>query len=134
MSKGEIGLQIEGQKKLALLARNMASQNIDGDLSKAIKEGAFIGERAIKIGITKMDAVDTGFMRSSVRITQLKTGRGAFAKIGPLADYAIYVHEGTRNMRVRRFIPYGVELEKEKFDSLMKRTGLKISTSIVKGV
>lgn len=54
--------------------------------------------------------VRTGFLRSS----HLQRGQGGVsvsgsgtsmkAEVGPTADYAIFVHEGTRFMRPRRFL------------------------------
>ena len=121
----------KSNKQLNRLAKNLKGENIGDRLAETIREIAFVLEGGIKVGITKLDAVDTGFMRSSTRINQL--GRKS-ARVGPNADYSIYVHEGTRWMQPRRFIDMGVKLSGDKMEKVMERTGQKISVNIVRGV
>ena len=121
----------KSSRQLERLAKNLRKENIGDRLAETIREVAFVVEGGIKIGITKLDAVDTGFMRSSTRINSL--GRKS-AKVGPNADYSIYVHEGTRFMRPRPFMDVGLKLSGDKIDKVMERTGVKISINLVKGV
>lgn len=70
-------------------------------VNDAIHKSAFLIERESKV----RTPVRTGFLRASHQTTfaPLK------GTIEPTADYAIYVHEGTRYMRRRRFLFDAVE-------------------------
>ena len=127
-------IEIRGQEKLAKLARNMASVNVDSHFTNALKEAAFIAEGGIKRAITYMDAVDTGYMRASTRITKFERGKHGEAAIGPTADYSIYVHEGTDRMRARPFIEYGYAMTHKSIDRVLEGTAFTISKEIVRGV
>ena len=117
------------------LARNLrVKSNVTTPLEKAIQQAAFISEAGIKLATTSVKAVDTGFMRASTRVTSFKPGGDAMATVGPTAEYSIYVHEGTRFVKSRPFIPLGVKLKSKSLDSLMKRTGIKIGLNLVSGV
>lgn len=75
-------------------------------LNRAIQKSVFTIERDSK----KNTPVDTGYLRASHRslFSNLK------GVIEPRADYAIYVHEGTRRMRPRRFLFNAVESNEAK--------------------
>lgn len=78
------------------------------ELNKAIKTSIFAIERDSKINTP----VDTGRLRSSHQ-TMFSSLRGV---LEPTAEYAIYVHEGTRYMRARPFLLRAVESNQDKVD------------------
>lgn len=53
--------------------------------------------------------VDTGYLRSKTKYYLSKMGTQNFLTLGNNAEYAIYVHEGTRRMRARPFIRYAMQ-------------------------
>lgn len=76
------------------------------ELNKAIKTSIYAIERDSKIN----SPVDTGRLRSSHQ-SRFSSLRG---ELEPTAEYAIYVHEGTRYMRARPFLLQAVESNDEK--------------------
>lgn len=48
--------------------------------------------------------VDTGRLRASIGVSQSAGADGAVTTVQATADYAIYVHEGTRYTRARPFL------------------------------
>lgn len=77
-------------------AFKMAPQLTAKKMTEAIEKSAFLIERESKV----RTPVDTGFLRASHRTTFAPLQ----ATIEPTADYAIYVHQGTRYMRGRPFL------------------------------
>jgi len=65
-------------------------------LNNAIRLSIFDIERASKMGTP----VATGFLRSSHQ----SMFRNLYGEVSPSANYAIFVHEGTRYMRKRPFL------------------------------
>ena len=124
-----IGTTITGGITLDKLKRNLESMNVREDTAWAIRKLAPITESGIKQGITRMNAVDTGFMRSSTRIQKLTDTE---AIVGPTADYSIYVHEGTSRMSARKFIPFGLAIKKNSIDKIVADTGIRLVTQIVR--
>lgn len=53
--------------------------------------------------------VDTGFLRSKTKYYISKMGNENFLTIGNNAEYAEFVHNGTRKMRARPFIKYAIQ-------------------------
>ena len=79
------------------------------ELNKAIKTSLFAIERDSKL----RTPVDTGRLRASHQTT-FSPLRGV---LEPTAEYAIYVHEGTRYMRARPFLLQSVQ----KNESVVQR-------------
>ncbi len=75
-------------------------------LNKAIQQSIFTIERDSK----RNTPVDTGFLRASHR-TLFSNLRG---EVSPTADYAVFVHDGTRYMRPRRFLLEAVQSDEPK--------------------
>lgn len=84
-------------------AFKFAPANTVRQLNKAIKKAIFTIERQSK----KNTPVLTGRLRAS-HTTVFDNLRGV---LYPTANYAIYVHEGTRYMRPRPFLAQAVESE-----------------------
>lgn len=126
-------IDVENLGKFRKLANNLRKVNAKDRLNGAIKEVAFLSEggikRALTVGPTR--AILTGALRSSVHVTKLVPGE---ARVGPGVKYSIYVHEGTRFMRARPFVPAGVERVKGEISKVMKTTGANIKINMVKGI
>lgn len=75
------------------------------NLTKAIAKSTLQIERESK-GYTP---VDTGYLRASHRVT-LEPLRG---EVQPMADYAFFVHEGTRYQSAQPFLAEGVASSEE---------------------
>jgi HK97 gp10 family phage protein len=127
MARNDIKLKIQGQKELAEIGRNAAKLDMKTPLSKAIGKASFLLERRSK----KLTPVDTGFLRSSIRVETLQSG--LTAKVGPNTDYAVYVHEGTRFMRARPFMRQAVMDSDNELQKILDGTGVKIGEIILFG-
>lgn len=77
-------------------------------VSEGISAYAFLIERGGKM----FSPVDTGRMRGSVAVSMGIQDKGLSASIGPHVDYATYVHEGTRYMKGRPFMEWGLNAYK----------------------
>lgn len=82
------------------------------NLQKAIGQSIFTIERESKL----RTPVRTGFLRSS-HTTKLSPLRG---EVGPTADYAPFVHGGTRYMRARPFLLQGVQASENNIDGFFR--------------
>lgn len=82
------------------------------NLQRAIGQSIFTIERESKL----RTPVRTGFLRAS-HTTQLQPLRG---EVGPTADYAPYVHSGTRYMRARPFLLQGVQAGENQIQGFFK--------------
>jgi hypothetical protein len=87
----------------------IATKHID----KAVKSSIFEIERETK----PRTPVDTGYLRES----QIKTFGILKGIYEPIADYAVYVHEGTRRMKGRPFLKQGVEASTSRITDNFKR-------------
>ena len=142
-------LRIKGEMELNQLANKFLNTKVQTHIENVVRQGAYIGERGIKLGIKSMKAIDTGFMVASVRPNSFRFGSSPEVRVGPNADYAVYVHEGHKQkvgryvpaigkrlvkpfVKGRPFIPYGVSLVQTYFDDLMKETGEKLATELTK--
>lgn len=136
MPSPKVQIQIRGQEKLARLARNSAqtAREMGDTIDRVLLSAGSISERGIKLALTTgpTRAILTGYLRSSVRINQFKSRSSI--QIGPNTNYAVFIHEGTKYMRARPFIPAGVEQQKQAFADLMKRTGVTIGVKITNGL
>jgi len=82
------------------------------NLDKAIKASTLLIERQSKINTP----VRTGFLRSSHK-TSFSPLRGV---LEPMANYAVYVHEGTRYMKARPFLKEAVDSENNQVQDQFK--------------
>lgn len=103
----QVRVQIKGLKKFRKLVSSLP-KSVFSEVQKGIREAAFIVEKKSKIAIStgRTRAIDTGNLRSSIRVAEVKPFR---AEIRPTANYGIYVHEGTRRMRPRPFMTIGLK-------------------------
>lgn len=76
--------------------------------SDALKKAAITVQRESMI----RTPVDTGRLRASHMFNVSGLGLGMQATVQPTADYAIFVHEGTRFMRGRPFLKQGADAAK----------------------
>lgn len=130
MGKKGIQIKIEGQEKLNRLARNATKVNIKSITDGVLLKAVYLVERYAK----KITPVDTGFLRSSIRLIDSRKG---FKRLGPNADYAVAVHEGlgsNRSYGKRPFMEWGVKDSQNEMNALIKKTGVKIKFEIEKGV
>lgn len=85
-----------------------APQAMKREMDRALKKSAFQLQRQSQINTPVL----TGRLRASHQTTY---GPG-WAKISPTANYAIFVHEGTRYMPGRPFLEEAVESETQQID------------------
>lgn len=108
-----------------MISANIKIKNAD-QIAKAFKKAPSLMskefDKAIaKSGYTIMRSsmiatpVDTGFLRASHRFRQIKTGfRLGYGEIKVNAEYARYVHDGTRFIKGRPFLREAVESNEAK--------------------
>lgn len=135
-----VQLQLNG-KDFDRFSRNIVN-TIRGQrnrMSEAVEEAARVAEGSIKkgMGLTSPDTIDTGQMRASTNVLSVRRGLRPQAKVGPTVDYAIYPHEGlgtSRKYGRRPFIEVGLEEDKNTYDDITKKTGLKIAKKLSVGL
>lgn len=97
---------------------------VDKSLSKAlIKAGLEVKVRTtvlrnaseMQTKAQKLAAVDTGFMKRSIGLTQ--GGGGLNIKVSPTAEYAPYVEYGTRYQAAQPFMRPAFQQQEKKFKS-----------------
>lgn len=94
-------------------------------LQDAVAKFAFSVERESK----KVTPVDTGRLRASIA-TDVGTLR---ATIAPHTNYAVFVHEGTRFMKGRPFMDWGLDKTKQtSTDEIVKELTAEIERNINK--
>lgn len=76
----------------------------------------------------KVTPVDTGRLRGSERVDTFKLR----AIIAPHTHYATYVHEGTRKMRARPFMRWGLEAALRKKSPVFEEVEKYISAEVRK--
>lgn len=80
-------------------------------------------ENGAKNKIREYDAIDTGNMLNSV--SSNITGDGRYGQmtgeVGPTAEYAIYVHDGTSKMVGRPFLTDAFDMSIVPFESALQR-------------
>lgn len=96
----QIDINVLGAKELAKYLGDMPRE-LNKALSVVIRRSAFLIQRFSK----KRTPVDTGYLRNSIFV--IKDTLGAI--ISTNTDYAVYVHEGTRYVRSRPFMRWGVD-------------------------
>ena len=96
----EINIKIKNMPQV-MAALKQSPVIVGKHINKAIKESIFDIERKAK----PLTPVDTGRLRGSYD-TRFGT---LYGEVTPTAEYAIYVHEGTRYMTGRPFLSKGVK-------------------------
>jgi hypothetical protein len=124
---------VRGLEKLGILKSNLQRVNIKDAMAVAVAKAAMLIERGGKLAITSgpTRAFKSGALRASITVSSLTR---TSARIGPQMEYGIYVHEGTRFMRARPFMTYGIGLESDPINKLLHSVGLSISKEICKGL
>lgn len=126
-------ITVEGLEKLGILKRNFVEVDASDSTAVAVAKAAYTiergGKKAITTGATR--AIKTGALRSSISTTSLTRKS---ATIGPVMNYGIFVHEGTKFMRARPFMSAGLGMEAGALNKIMKDTGLQITRQLVKGL
>lgn len=100
-------ISIQVKPTLDALGNAFKSVNVDSFLRDEINKIAFRVERFSK----QLTPVKTGYLRSSIAVGWLIGKIGALVRAN--ANYAIYVHEGTRRMRARPFMEKGADMTKQ---------------------
>ena len=86
-------------------AFDKAPRLMNDELKQALTKSAINVEAKSKINTP----VATGYLRASHAFKVSGSGLSMKAEIGPTADYAVFVHEGTRFMRGRPFLQEAAE-------------------------
>lgn len=97
------------------ISRSFAGLNINEKMHKIIEEFALLVERYSK----QVTPVDTGRLRASIGtgfLISAGIGQGGVAIVAPHTEYAGFVHEGTRKMRGRPFMRWGVEFASQRMN------------------
>ena len=106
-------MKITVKPSMGEMRRKFGNININGFLSKKIKEYAFLIERESK----KVTPVDTGRLRASIGVTLRPMG----ATIQPDTHYAYWVHQGTRYVDARPYMFWGAETASQGFEEKMAK-------------
>lgn len=102
-----MGVQIDVSEAVAVASRIRTNAGAVGaKVSAVVRKTAFDIEADAKMLVEAYDAVDTGNMMDSISTTISGDGRmGTMtAEIGPTAEYAVYVHDGTSVMAGRPYL------------------------------
>lgn len=87
-----------------------------------LKEGVLGYSYLVERGAKIFSPVDTGRLRSSIGVS-LEVGGGGLSSFiqpsGAALGYAYYVHEGTRYMKGRPFMEWGLNAYRRAGDALM---------------
>ena len=95
------------------------------NLREAIWGYALLIERGAKM----FSPVRTGRMRSSIGINMRIADAGLSATVAPNVEYAFFVHEGTRYMKGRPFMEWGLNAYRREGEQLINN---KINDAINK--
>ena len=108
-------IQVSFKPSLDKVAKKFGAIDVEGFMSRKVQELAFLTEAESK----KVTPVATGRLRGSI----LPIFHGKFkATIGPRnVNYDIYVHDGTRYMRARPFMLWGLKSAIHGFDDRMAK-------------
>ncbi len=94
-------------------------QGFEGVLLKKMREGLWGYGLLVERGSKTFSPVDTGRMRASIGTSMGYMEKGLASYIQPNVDYAIYVHEGTRYMKGRPFMKWGLDAYRREGDKLL---------------
>lgn len=113
-----VTMKIQNQKEI-MRAFGMAPSLMAKNLSRAMKASLMDVQRASM----RITPVDTGFLRASHMTHMLNPVKG---EVAVLADYAEFVHDGTKSMQARPFLADAAEMESgfisAEFEDAVKRT------------
>lgn len=84
-------------------------------LREAVEGYGYLIERGSKM----FSPVDTGRMRSSIGVSLGLSPKDIKSITSPNVDYAIYVHEGTRYIKARPFMKWGLDAYRREGDRLV---------------
>jgi len=88
-------------------------------LVSKLKEGIIGYALLVERGGKMFSPVDTGAMRSSIATSYGIASGGLNAIVGTHINYATYVHEGTRYMKGRPFMEWGLNAYRREGDRLI---------------
>lgn len=94
-------------------------QGVESILVSKLKEGVLGYAYLVERGAKMFSPVDTGIMRGSIAVSYGIMSGGLSALISPNVDYAVFVHEGTRYMRGRPFMEWGLNAYRREGDKLI---------------
>lgn len=114
-------------KNRVLGAFNVAPRDLARAIQKAVEQtgGETLGKvkQIITTGQGMWKApVDTGAMRSNIRITQKMPLKVVIEPNLSVTPYAAYVHEGTSSMRKRPFFEITAQSEEKRMQAFFQRT------------
>lgn len=95
---------------LAKLGSTFKGIDLTAKLREIILDFAYLVESYSK----QVTPVDTGRLRASIGTSLFTTGIGAIVQ--PNTHYAGFVHEGTKYMRARPYMQWGVDFAKTKIE------------------
>ncbi len=101
---------------LKRIGKAIGSAELNKELHKIIEEFALLTERYAK----QVTPVDTGRLRASIGTGFLISSgitQGGVARVAPHTNYALFVHEGTKKMKARPFMKWGVEYAQGRMSS-----------------
>lgn len=132
----DISIQIKGGKNLPKIDKiyKDSSKNSIEDVIQMLGLGV---ERAAKISITKLSAVDTGRLRASIQSRFSGRGDRMSGIIEPNTEYQFFVHEGLGSNRAYGRRPYMEEGAKTVLDKKADEIGVefeKLFGEVVKKV
>lgn len=117
-----ITIRVKGLSELQKLAAVLPVA-VKETIREGIEESAIILKNKSQEAITTSPtrAIDTGNLRRSISVIHMTQSS---AQIAPLANYAIYVHEGlgtSRRIGPRRFMNRGARLAGPVIEGVFKR-------------
>ena len=144
MANDFMQVKIKNAEQVARLTKRFLRPHVQTKLDHALFKSAQVAEEGIKKAMdfyvySKPFAPTyqrTGFMRASTRIKGFRTGKKGFARIGPTADYAIFVHEGrggNRKYGERPFVSKAADMIQRDLQKIVKDTGEEVVTFLVAG-
>lgn len=115
-------------KRIRELANRYRKFSPKKDLQEALLKAGFLLEGEAK----RQTPVDTGRLRASIYVTPRMSLGNAYVEVGPHTDYGLYVHEGTRWMRARPFMEWGLRAAGNGIEKVFKKIGSSVSISLTK--
>lgn len=103
-------INVQFNPPLVNLAEAFAKVNFDKILKEVAETITFTVERYAK----QVTPVDTGRLRSSIRVSGAIGSKGIKYNIEPNTNYAYWVHEGTTRMKGRPYMSWGVQFAKRQ--------------------
>lgn len=118
MSDSKVTIEVEGLDYILNKFKKF-TPNLARAIQKSIYESAYLLEARAKYQLTVGEnrAIKTGRLRAD---TTVRTLTPTSATIGPMVDYAVFVHEGTRYMRARPFLKAAAEISQVDVMKLFK--------------